>query len=414
VLVRIHRGASEIGGNCVELEFGGKRLVLDLGLPLDVGPGETVDLPAVPGLGAPADGSLVGVVLSHPHQDHYGLVGGVDPAVPIYVGPAAARILDAAAFFSPSGISLTARGFLEDRKPLCVGPFRITPFLVDHSAFDSYAFLVEGGGRRIFYSGDFRTHGRKASLMRRLCEHPPDNVDVLILEGTTVRESGNELSGLDEERVELAMAETFRSSAGLVAVFSAAQNVDRLVSIYRACKRSGRTLVVDLYTAAIGAATRGTIPQPGFPRLRVYVPNRQRALVKRAREFERVASIRDQRIFPEEIRARADQLVVLIQGSTLRELATADCLDGATAVWSQWPGYLDRQSGQAIQHLLKEQGIRLIRLHASGHARVRDLQRLAAAMGPGRVVPIHTAAPQAFNGLVERVELHVDGEWWRV
>jgi ribonuclease J len=33
---RIHRGANEIGGSCVELESGGARLVLDIGLPLDV------------------------------------------------------------------------------------------------------------------------------------------------------------------------------------------------------------------------------------------------------------------------------------------------------------------------------------------------------------------------------------------
>jgi Cft2 family RNA processing exonuclease len=34
--VRIHRGAAEIGGSCVELESGGARLVLDIGLPLDL------------------------------------------------------------------------------------------------------------------------------------------------------------------------------------------------------------------------------------------------------------------------------------------------------------------------------------------------------------------------------------------
>ena len=28
---RIHRGAAEVGGNCVELEAGGERLVLDVG-----------------------------------------------------------------------------------------------------------------------------------------------------------------------------------------------------------------------------------------------------------------------------------------------------------------------------------------------------------------------------------------------
>jgi ribonuclease J len=47
--VRIHRGAQQVGGSCVELESGGQRLLLDLGLPLDAEAGET-PLPAVPGL----------------------------------------------------------------------------------------------------------------------------------------------------------------------------------------------------------------------------------------------------------------------------------------------------------------------------------------------------------------------------
>ena len=31
----IHRGAHQIGGTCIELESQGKRLVLDIGVPLD-------------------------------------------------------------------------------------------------------------------------------------------------------------------------------------------------------------------------------------------------------------------------------------------------------------------------------------------------------------------------------------------
>ena len=41
-----------------------------------------------------------------------------------------------------------------------------------------------------------------------------------------------------------------------------AQNIDRLVTLFRAAKRTGRTLVLDLYAATIAVATgRDTIPQ---------------------------------------------------------------------------------------------------------------------------------------------------------
>jgi ribonuclease J len=61
-LVRIHRGAAQVGGSCVELERDGKRILLDLGMPLDAAEGE-IPLPDVPGLRV-GDPNLLGVVVS--------------------------------------------------------------------------------------------------------------------------------------------------------------------------------------------------------------------------------------------------------------------------------------------------------------------------------------------------------------
>ena len=71
--VCIHRGAKQIGGTCIEVEQDGARLILDLGLPLDADEATPDLLPMMGGI-QQADPSLLGVVLSHPHQDHYGLM----------------------------------------------------------------------------------------------------------------------------------------------------------------------------------------------------------------------------------------------------------------------------------------------------------------------------------------------------
>ena len=86
--VRIHRGAHEVGGNCVEIEHDGARLVLDLGWPLGVAPDVGLALPTVTGLADGDDPSLLGVLLSHPHFDHYGLLAKVPRGVPVYLGEA--------------------------------------------------------------------------------------------------------------------------------------------------------------------------------------------------------------------------------------------------------------------------------------------------------------------------------------
>ena len=77
--VRIHRGAKEIGGNCIEVEAEGKRLVLDVGRPLDAEPGEEVLLPEVSGLADGDHPDLLGLLISHGHQDHWGLMDQVVP-----------------------------------------------------------------------------------------------------------------------------------------------------------------------------------------------------------------------------------------------------------------------------------------------------------------------------------------------
>src|SRR6267378_3515024 len=71
---RIHRGSQQIGGTCVELEAGGERILLDLGLPLDADELSETLLPDIAGhrshflsrtsAGKLPDSTLVGAILS--------------------------------------------------------------------------------------------------------------------------------------------------------------------------------------------------------------------------------------------------------------------------------------------------------------------------------------------------------------
>ena len=285
--VRIHRGAEEIGGSCVELAAAdGSRIVLDVGCPLSADSRSNVELPAVDGFRTPHP-SLLGVVVSHPHLDHYGLIPAIATDVPVYIGREAAAVLSAASFFAPTSAGIRPQGFLHHREPVTIGPFRVTPHLVDHSAFDAYSLLVEADGRRLFYTGDLRGHGRKGSLFAELLAYPPADVDVLLVEGTHVRADGcdDDVVFPTERELEDRFVEVAQATAGAVVVFGSMQNLDRLVTVYRAARRSGRATVLDLYGATVAAATRPTIPQPGFSDLLVYLPRRQRGLVKHSREF---------------------------------------------------------------------------------------------------------------------------------
>jgi ribonuclease J len=198
----------------------------------------------------------------------------------------------------------------------------------------------------------------------------------------------------------------------VLAAYSA-QNIDRLVTLFRAAKRSGRLLVLDLYAATIAQATgRSTIPQADWDGVRAFIPLSQGIKVKQAREFERVAWLRQRRLFPEELASRADELVMTFRGSMAAELDRAECLNGAHAVWSMWHGYLDEPSGVKLRDWLDLRHIPLTVLRSSGHAAVTDLQRFAVAINANEVVPMHTRHARRYAELFANVHERPDGAWW--
>ncbi|WP_424022422.1 MBL fold metallo-hydrolase [Microbacterium sp.] len=257
---RVLRGSTEVGGSCVELSYGAATILIDAGAPLS---GEEPVLPQAVGIGESGPLPLA-VLVSHGHQGHWGLVPTLPSTIPVWIGRGAADILRAADFWG-SGIDLREAGHYRDREPFRVGPFTVTPYLTDHSGFAAYSLHIEAGGRSLFYTGDFRGHGRKHSL-QHLLAHPPRDVHALVIEGASLRlaviDGDDAQTAVDSETaVEHALTETLRETDGMVVVLSSPQNIDRAVTAYRAALRAGRDVAVDLYSADVLEATgRPTIP----------------------------------------------------------------------------------------------------------------------------------------------------------
>jgi len=411
----IHRGSRQIGGNCVELESDGKRLLIDLGLPLDALSNIKEYLPEVAGLDG-NDPSLLGILISHLHLDHSGLLAQISQTIPIGMGPAARRIMTAAAPFLRDGAPVPAPGwdFVSGQR-FKIGPFSITPYLVDHSAYDAYALLIECGGKRLFYSGDLRAHGRKSKLFNKLIHQPPDKIDTLLLEGTSLGRLSDEEHFPTETDVEEELLHIFKTAPGLAMVYTSTQNIDRLVSIMRAAKRSGRRLVIDLYAAAILEATgNAKIPQSDWPDISLFIPESQRRKIKTNGWFDLLKRHSINRIFIEDLRVHAGKSVLLFRPLHCEDLERGDCLQGAVYIYSMWEGYQSEERYVDVQKWLEKNAIPEHLIHTSGHASVPDLKKLVAALAPKRVVPMHTAYPARYAELFPDVELHADNEWWEI
>ena len=411
----IHRGTREIGGTCIEIEAEGSRIALDVGLPLDApDEGQESLLPAVAGFREPDD-SLLGVVISHAHQDHYGLARYIRPGVPVYIGEDAHNIMKAASAYVPNGQAFDNPRFIAHRKRIEIGPYRITPYLVDHSAFDAYSLLVEAEGKRVFYSGDFRAHGRKTGLFEAMIERPPRDIDVLLMEGTTIGRTGTDEGFPTEADLEEEFVRAFRETEGLHLVWASAQNIDRMVTIFRAARRMGRTLLIDLYTAVVLEATgRDNIPQSDWPDVRLYIPHAQRVTIKEKGLFGDLAGHKENRIFPEHLPGLKDRAVMLFRPMMRRDRGVKTVLDGARLSYSMWQGYLKDESTARTREWLDEHGIPLEVIHTSGHASVADLRRFAAALSPRQLVPIHSFETGRFGEFFDNVVRQKDGVWWEV
>lgn len=124
--VRIHRGTQQIGGTCIEIENDGERIAIDYGLPLD---GNAADKSLVPSIDKE---SIIGVVISHPHIDHYGLLHYLPGDIPVGMGAAGKNLIRTAVPFIGQTLPSLSGPNLEHMQPIQLDSFRITPYLMDH------------------------------------------------------------------------------------------------------------------------------------------------------------------------------------------------------------------------------------------------------------------------------------------
>lgn len=406
----IHRGAAEIGGNCIEVSRSGQSILLDLGEPLMGNLPPDKVLPPIKGLIEGDNANLLGIVISHPHADHYGLARLAHPSIPVYIGREADKLLRAATAFGPFGAVFPNAIHYQHRTPFQVGPFTLTPYLNDHSAFDAYSFLVEADGKRLFYSGDIRGHGWKTRLFNQLIATGPKNVDVLLLEGTTL--ARDELERPETEAdLSGRLTKSIEEANGLVLAVFSGQNIDRLVSFYKAANATRRSFVVDAYIAhLLRSLGRKSLPSPTSGALRVFLPRRNKIRIIRNQAFDLVEPFRHRRIYPNELRKRRKSLVMTFRASMAQDLGDADCLEGAKLIYSMWPGYLERSSPN-LRNWCADQGVEFEIIHTSGHADAHDLKRLVKAIAPKRLIPIHTLAPDRFRELSRNIGRLGDGIW---
>ena len=393
----IHRGQHEIGGMCIEVAADdGTRLLLDLGMPL-TRPGGG-DYPwgteQRPTAELVEEGILRRVTGLLPDDPTAPAIAAI--VLPVYGSEGTLAILDVARVFFPDAALPEKLVLLPTDEPVRFGDLTVTAIPVDHAAPDSRALLCEADGRRLLYSGDLRAHGRAGFRFENmLCDRRLRGVDWLLIEGTTLGRSGEGHGLRSESEVEECLVDLAREESDkLLAVAASGQNLDRLVSCFRAARRSGRLLVIDAYQAYVLmqlAPLSKNIPQVGWDGVRVSFAPRQVERLKAAGKMGLAREMSSKgRVSSDELASDPGRYLLCMRANHgVTKLLDKVGAGRVTLVWSMWGGYWQRDRSP-LRTWAEARGVAIELVHSGGHAWPEDLQRLEDAIAAKEVVRVHT------------------------
>lgn len=408
--IKIHKGTNEIGGSCIEISTENTRIYLDYGTPLKKD-SEKIKLTQ----------HIDAILISHPHQDHFGEIVKIDSSIPIYCGELALELMNATKIFTGGNILENNFTHYESWENFVIGDFTITPYLVDHSAVDAHAFLIEADGKRVLYSGDFRANGRKSKLFDQMLKDKKlKDVDVLIMEGTMLHRSNDDFP--TEQIVEEKIYQIIKETNQITFMIGSSQNIDSIVSAYRACKKTGKTFVVDMYTAWVLEKLKivsNSIPNISWNDVKVvkkfggnyYAKIKENPLF--LNKFTDQVFHEDNLIEIEEIKNNPSKYFLKVSPWHIEKFMNYLELKNANIIYSQWLGYLKEEfSEPALVEIYKNLQLKydFVYAHTSGHADLEALKKFSASINAKKLIPIHTEYKNEFLTHFNNVVILEDDE----
>ena len=242
-------GSGEIGMNVNLYGCRGKWLMVDLGMSFGAAeyPGTELIF-ADPEFIEERLDDLLGVVLTHAHEDHIGAVPyfAADFGVPLYATPFTAELVRRKLAEAGLENEVELNIVEEDHGSIRLGPFEITYIPLAHSIAEGNALLIETPYGRVFHTGDWKLDEEpligQPATEEELTAMGDEGILALVCDSTNVF---NPLPSGSEGAVYRGLLEEVQRHAGKrVLVTTFASNVARLQTLGRIAAATGREICV--------------------------------------------------------------------------------------------------------------------------------------------------------------------------
>lgn len=240
-------GSSEIGMNLNLYALNGKWLMVDLGTSFagENLPGIDLIFPDISYIRKRRK-NLVGLVLTHGHEDHIGSLQYLWPELrcPIFATPFTAELVKGK--LAEEGLLGEAElNIIEHDKFFRLGPYKIRYVPLAHSIPEGHAIEIETDKGRIFHTGDWKldpkTSIAEPATEKALTAIGDKGVLAMVGDSTNVM---NEFASGSEASVGPALEEIVRKQKGRVLITTFASNVERLQTVGEVARKTGRHLVL--------------------------------------------------------------------------------------------------------------------------------------------------------------------------
>lgn len=391
--VRIIKGTNQIGGCVTEIISKESKVLIDFGSDLD----ETKELTQIDGL-TYGKSKYDAVFITHSHSDHIGLIDRINKDIPIYIDEDTFKIYAITCdFCGMKKINRKVNTFKLKNKSnkITIGDTSITPYRVDHSAYNSCMYLIESEGKRILHTGDYRFHGRKGNETIENLKSI-GSVDLLITEGTTLSRDINVYKS--EKELENEVSKYIKEYDQLF-IMQSSTNIDRTVSFVRSTLKNNKRFILDLFTYSLNKVINMNI-NVDFKNIFVWIPykylGKNKSFKDKYMNFETSSSFGRNYVMEIKV-SMLDDIVRLYK----KGLITNACL-----IYSMWDGYIEKD--EKIKEFIKEcekMNIKTVNVHTSGHADISSMKKLNEIVNPNNTIIIHTEnrkkGENIFNNVID-------------